>query len=43
MDVAVKGLLYLLEACRTNLTVQQFILIGGDLLLVTFTTHIRFL
>jgi UDP-glucose 4-epimerase len=30
MDVAVKGLFWLLEACRTSLTFQQFILIGGD-------------
>lgn len=30
MDVAVKGLFWLLEACRTSPTFQQFILIGGD-------------
>ena len=30
MDVAVKGLFWLLEACRTSSTFQQFILIGGD-------------
>lgn len=30
MDVAVKGLFWLLEACRANPTFQQFILIGGD-------------
>jgi len=30
MDVAVKGLFWILEACRTSLTFQQFILIGGD-------------
>jgi UDP-glucose 4-epimerase len=30
MDVAVKGLFWLLETCRTSLTFQQFILIGGD-------------
>ncbi|HEX4486521.1 MAG TPA: NAD(P)-dependent oxidoreductase [Terriglobales bacterium] len=30
MDVAVKGLFWLLEECRVSLTFQQFILIGGD-------------
>ena len=30
MDVAVKGLFWLLESCRTSSTFQQFILIGGD-------------
>src|SRR5688500_799521 len=30
MDVAVIGLFWLLEACRTSPTFQQFILIGGD-------------
>jgi UDP-glucose 4-epimerase len=30
MDVAVKGLFWLLEACRSSETFQQFILIGGD-------------
>lgn len=30
MDVAVKGLFWLLEACRQSPTFQQFILIGGD-------------
>jgi uncharacterized protein YbjT (DUF2867 family) len=30
MDVAVKGLFWLLEACRSSATFQQFILIGGD-------------
>jgi UDP-glucose 4-epimerase len=30
MDVAVKGLFWLLEACRASSTFQQFILIGGD-------------
>jgi len=30
MDVAVKGLFWLLEACRTSPTLAQFILIGGD-------------
>lgn len=30
MDVAVKGLFWLLDACRTSPTFQQFILIGGD-------------
>jgi len=30
MDVAVKGLFWLLEACRNSSTFQQFILIGGD-------------
>jgi UDP-glucose 4-epimerase len=30
MDVAVKGLFWLLEACRESPTFRQFILIGGD-------------
>ena len=30
MDVAVKGLFWLLEGCRNNPDFQQFILIGGD-------------
>ncbi|MBI1882186.1 MAG: NAD(P)-dependent oxidoreductase, partial [Chloroflexi bacterium] len=30
MDVAIKGMFWLLEACRTNPTFTQFILIGGD-------------
>jgi UDP-glucose 4-epimerase len=30
MDVAVKGLFWLLEACRVSSTFQQFILVGGD-------------
>jgi nucleoside-diphosphate-sugar epimerase len=30
MDVAVKGLFWLLEACRANPNFKQFILIGGD-------------
>ncbi len=30
MDVAVKGLFWLLEACRTSTTFERFILIGGD-------------
>ena len=30
MDVAVKGMFWLLEACRTSPTFEQFILIGGD-------------
>ena len=30
MDVAVKGLFWLLEACRTSPSFHQFILIGGD-------------
>jgi UDP-glucose 4-epimerase len=30
MDVAVKGMFWLLEACRNNPDFQQFILIGGD-------------
>ncbi len=30
MDVAVKGLFWLLEACRASATFEQFILIGGD-------------
>jgi nucleoside-diphosphate-sugar epimerase len=30
MDVAVKGLFWLLESCRGSPTFQQFILIGGD-------------
>ena len=30
MDVAVKGLFWLLEACRGTATFRQFVLIGGD-------------
>jgi nucleoside-diphosphate-sugar epimerase len=30
MDVAVKGLFWLLESCRTRSTFRQFILLGGD-------------
>jgi len=30
MDVAVKGLFWLLEACRTSPTFTQFIMVGGD-------------
>jgi nucleoside-diphosphate-sugar epimerase len=30
MDVAIKGMFWLLEACRTSSTFTQFILIGGD-------------
>lgn len=30
MDVAIKGLFWLLETCRTSVTFKQFILIGGD-------------
>lgn len=30
MDVAVKGLFWLLETCRLSSTLKQFILIGGD-------------
>ena len=30
MDVAIKGLFWLLEACRTSPTFQQFIMVGGD-------------
>ena len=30
MDVAVKGMFWLLEACRASPTFEQFILIGGD-------------
>lgn len=30
MDVAVKGLFWLLETCRTSPSFEQFILIGGD-------------
>lgn len=30
MDVAIKGLFWLLEACRTSSTFKQFILVGGD-------------
>jgi len=30
MDVAVKGLFWLLEACHTSSTFKQFILVGGD-------------
>ena len=30
MDVAVKGMFWLLEACRASPTFEQFILVGGD-------------
>ncbi|MEO8900380.1 MAG: NAD(P)-dependent oxidoreductase [Polyangiaceae bacterium] len=30
MDVAVKGMFWLLEACRTSSSFEQFILVGGD-------------
>ncbi|AUX37943.1 MULTISPECIES: NAD(P)-dependent oxidoreductase [Sorangium] len=30
MDVAIKGMFWLLEACRVSPTFEQFILIGGD-------------
>ena len=30
MDVAVKGLFWLLEACRSSFTFKQFIMVGGD-------------
>jgi len=30
MDVAVKGLFWLLEACRESSTFKQFVLVGGD-------------
>lgn len=30
MDVAVKGLFWLLEGCRANPTFRQFLLVGGD-------------
>lgn len=30
MDVAIKGLFWLLEACRTSSTFKQFIMVGGD-------------
>jgi UDP-glucose 4-epimerase len=30
MDVAVKGLFWLLEACRASATFRQFVLVGGD-------------
>ena len=30
MDVAIKGLFWLLETCRTSATFQRFILLGGD-------------
>jgi len=30
MDVAVKGLFWLLEACRNSTAFQQFIMVGGD-------------
>ena len=30
MDVAIKGMFWMLEACRTSPTFQQFILVGGD-------------
>jgi UDP-glucose 4-epimerase len=30
MDVAIKGLFWLLEACRSSDTFQQFLMVGGD-------------
>src|SRR5258708_19277983 len=30
MDVAIKGMFWLLEACRTSPSFKQFILVGGD-------------
>jgi UDP-glucose 4-epimerase len=30
MDVAIKGMFWMLEACRTSPTFRQFILVGGD-------------
>jgi nucleoside-diphosphate-sugar epimerase len=30
MDVAVKGLFWLLESCRTSATFKQFVMVGGD-------------
>ena len=30
MDVAIKGMFFLLEACRVSKTFRQFILVGGD-------------
>lgn len=30
MDVAIKGMFWLLEACRASASFQQFILVGGD-------------
>jgi nucleoside-diphosphate-sugar epimerase len=30
MDVAVKGLFWLLEGCRTSATFRQFVMVGGD-------------
>lgn len=30
MDVAVKGMFWLLEACRTSESFQQFLMVGGD-------------
>jgi len=30
MDVAIKGLFWLLESCRTSSTFKQFIMVGGD-------------
>jgi UDP-glucose 4-epimerase len=30
MDVAIKGMFWLLESCRTSPTFRQFIMIGGD-------------
>ena len=30
MDVAVKGMFWLLEACRESSTLQQFLFVGGD-------------
>ncbi len=30
MDVAIKGMFWLLEACRTSASFQQFLMVGGD-------------
>jgi nucleoside-diphosphate-sugar epimerase len=43
MDVAVKGLFWLLETCRTSPTFQQFVLIGGDASVGHLSTLILFL
>ena len=41
IDVAVKGLFWLLEECRSSPSFQQFILIGGDAAVGHFSTRIQ--
>ena len=39
MDVAIKGLFWLLETCRMSRTFQQFIMVGGDAGMGHFVYH----